>query len=229
MSQITEKDLEYIFQNILKPTDKFNFTCQMCGECCRKRQEPIVVTGLDIFRISQALDMCPFDVLMKYTRGHIGDGSHIPIVVLDERPDGSCKLMRRSRCTVQDNKPIVCAIYPLGRFLRPEDSEFNYIASHPSCLDINTGGQEWTLQEWLDKFNVRQFDAESIAWHSLMLGAAKITARLPLSKISQNVITAMFTALYSNYDTKRNFIEQVEMNRLLLSHTFKKTYGKVIK
>ena len=56
MPNISEEEMKYYLENILKPTDTFSFNCQMCGKCCRKREEPIAMTGLDIFRICKALD-----------------------------------------------------------------------------------------------------------------------------------------------------------------------------
>ena len=47
----TAEDVERMKANVLKPDDTFTFTCQMCGNCCRNRAEPILLTGPDIFRI----------------------------------------------------------------------------------------------------------------------------------------------------------------------------------
>lgn len=228
MSQFSQEELNDILQSVLKPTDTFTFTCAMCGGCCRKRTEPIVLNGFDTFRIAKALNMAPFDAIKKYTKGYVGKDSHLPLVVLDERQDGSCKLLHKGKCTVHDNKPIVCAIYPLGRFLKPEDSEFSYFIAHPSCVDTQTEGKKWTLQEWLDSFNIPQADLESKAWHSLMIGIAKITSKIPLAKISPDIIVVMFTCLYIHYNINGDFVEQVQANKSFLNHIFKKTYGKTI-
>lgn len=48
----SEKDLETFQKNVLKPEDTFHFECEMCGRCCRNRQEPILITGADLYRIA---------------------------------------------------------------------------------------------------------------------------------------------------------------------------------
>ena len=51
----TEKDLERFQKNEVKPGETFTFSCAMCGNCCRKRSEAILMTGADLFRAAQAL------------------------------------------------------------------------------------------------------------------------------------------------------------------------------
>ena len=44
----SEKDLERFRKNELASQDStFCFECRMCGACCRKRSEPVVLTGPD--------------------------------------------------------------------------------------------------------------------------------------------------------------------------------------
>ena len=48
---------DHIMSHQLGMEDTFRFSCQMCGSCCRKRSEPIVVTGTDILYIAKALNI----------------------------------------------------------------------------------------------------------------------------------------------------------------------------
>ena len=48
--------------------DTFKFGCKMCGDCCRKRSEPVFVMGYDIYNIAKALDMHPVEALIEYTQ-----------------------------------------------------------------------------------------------------------------------------------------------------------------
>ena len=86
----TAEDVERMKANVLKPDDTFTFTCQMCGNCCRNRAEPILLTGPDIFRIAKSLGIRPGEVVSKYLTGYLGSTSNTPVFVLRERMDGSC-------------------------------------------------------------------------------------------------------------------------------------------
>ena len=228
MPNISEEEMKYYLENTLKLTDTFSFDCQMCGKCCRKREEPIAMTGLDIFRICKALDKQPWDVLTKYMKGVVGHTSHLPLVYLDERPDGSCKLLHKGRCIVQENKPIVCALFPLGRFKADGEFQFKYFLSQSHCIGTKTRNKEWTLQEWLDNFQIEEYEQESLAWHKLLMGIVKVTAKMPIDKITPHIIEAMFMALYLHYNINEDFVNQVKENHKTLDKIFRKTYGKSI-
>lgn len=64
-----------------------------------------MITGYDIFRLASALKIEPIEVIKKYTRGYVGNNSKLPVLVLKERPDGSCSLLRNGKCSVHSNKP----------------------------------------------------------------------------------------------------------------------------
>lgn len=74
-----EERIEEFKRHILQPNDTFTFSCDMCGNCCRNRDEPILMTGADIFRIAKGLGISTLEVLFKHTRGYIGDTTHLPL------------------------------------------------------------------------------------------------------------------------------------------------------
>lgn len=69
----SEKDLETFQKNVLKSEDTFHFECEMCGRCCRNRQEPILITGADLYRIARALDITMMKAVEDNTVGYIGE------------------------------------------------------------------------------------------------------------------------------------------------------------
>ena len=48
-AQYRKELVENIEHNALGPNDTFQFTCKECGECCRNRATPVMLTGLDSF------------------------------------------------------------------------------------------------------------------------------------------------------------------------------------
>lgn len=57
---------------MLTSEDRFSFDCTQCGKCCRNRED-VLLTGPDIYRVSQALDMKPNAFIEQYCEIYIGD------------------------------------------------------------------------------------------------------------------------------------------------------------
>lgn len=223
------KDFETFQKNELKPKDTFQFECKMCGNCCRRREEPIPITGADIYRIARALGVTTMDIVAKKTVGYIGDTSHIPVLVLKERMDGSCSLLRNGRCMVHQDKPAVCALFPLGRFSDLRDGGFHYFINSGSCQSGESDGKMWTLQEWLDEFNIFETEKLTEAWNRLIGGIMSVTFNMDKEKIKGPLLNALLGALYLDYDTSVSYIEQVESHMERLKVFFKQTLHKNVK
>lgn len=224
----SEKDFEAFQKNEMRPEDTFRFECKMCGNCCRNRKEPILITGADVYRIAKATKTTTMDVVVSKTVGYIGDASHIPVLVLKERPDGSCSLLRNGRCMVHQDKPAVCALFPLGRFSDLRDGSFHYFLNPRSCQAGARDGRVWTLQEWLDEFNIHESEVLTAAWNRLVGGITMVTFRMKKEQIDGPLLDALLGALYLDYDTNISYIEQVESHMERLKVVFKQMLNKNI-
>ena len=165
--------------------------------------------------------------MWKYTHGYLGEESHLPVVVLAERDDGSCKLLRKGKCTVHNNKPAVCAIFPLGRFYDSEKGEFRYF-TQSGCSGSKPTGKTWTLEEWLGEFNVRESESMTAAWNTLLAGVVQVTMKMKKTAISERVFKMLLYLLYINYDISRPYPEQVEEKKALAADFFKRELHKKI-
>ena len=214
------EDLKRFQQRELKSrSDTFRFECQMCGKCCRKRSEPIIVNGSDVFRMSRALGISVEDFIIRNTNCYLGEHSHAPILTLSERLDGSCRMLRKGKCMVQQDKPVVCAIYPLGRYQDSRDNSVHYFLNSNTCIGAS-GGKEWTLQEWLDAFHVDEVTEMSTAWNELFAGISARMCKLDETSISIEMREVMTMALYFNYDWSRPYIQQIEENKIEIERMF---------
>lgn len=209
-----------IEQNTLGPNDTFRFTCKECGACCRNRTTPIMLTGLDIYRMAKGLSIDPYEVLARFTSGYVGDVSHAPVVILRERLDCSCSLLRKGKCTVHSCKPIACAAYPIGRYVNLATKESGYIRQSGGCKGA-VDGRVWTLDEWLDTWGLKELDAPSLSWNLMAGMVAEVMHPIKLEHIGRDVIWALYQHMYGDYDTDREFIPQVERNTEALRQFFK--------
>ena len=223
MPAYSEDDLKKMIGSELALSDTFQFTCQMCGGCCRKRSEPIVMTGLDVFRISQALSIKPDEAIKRFMEGYIGDQSHLPLFVLRERDDGSCSLLRKGRCTVQAKKPVVCAIHPLGRFFSFEDKKIHYFL-YQGCTKGIKNGKVQTVEEWINSYNLHDIDAQSEAWATMLKGLTMAMMKVKPEHSPPFLYQILTIAMYSGYDISRDYITQVRENMKKLQATFDEVF-----
>ena len=225
MAYWNEEQLKKMMNNTLGDEDTFTFKCKMCGNCCKRRSEPILMSGMDIFRIARELGRTPEDVLERYMRGYLGDDSHVPIFVLKEQVDGSCSLLRDKRCIVHKSKPVVCAIHPLGRLFSGEDNQIHYFTQDSVCPRGKSNGQEWTLKAWLEHFGIPETNSMSNAWFKLLTGVSTVTSKMAKEDINDQMIWLMVTGMYVAYDISKPYEEQAENNMTMLAKLFKKGYG----
>ena len=215
--RLSKEALDYYLSHTLQMEDTFTFDCKMCGSCCRKREEPIVMTGVDVFFIAKALGINPAEVAQKYLNWNIGPDSKLPIATLRERLDGSCVLMRKSKCTIQNMKPVVCAIFPLGRMLSPQTGEYQYFFQPSGCAG-GSGDTKHTLREWLSGFGIEERDEMARAWTKLFTAASICMRSMKhLSpEAEKSCRDLLVIALYLNYSEKVPYIEAVQKNAMLL-------------
>jgi len=212
-----EQEIKKIISSSMKPTDTFRFSCRECGNCCRNRKEPILLTGYDIFRIAMALGIEMHEVLIKHTIGYIGETSKLPVVVLKQRQDGSCSLLRKGKCMVHSNKPLVCALYPLGRYYIPTEERLGYF-QQPICCGTD---QEHTLEEWLTMFNIHEWDEASSLWATIVTKFAEQTMRIKNPEAIEKMADVLIRVLYIDYDTSKPYPEQLARNTLNLLNGLK--------
>lgn len=220
----TEKDLEEFKERTLKPTDTFTFTCKMCGNCCRNRQIPIMLTGVDTYYIAKALGKKVDQTIVDKARMIMGADSHIPIFVLKERSDGSCSLLKKGKCMVhEDGKPCVCKLYPLGRYFGATDGKEHYFTQPNACGE--DGGKVWTLQEWLDEFHIEDNIEDVKVWTKFLMGVVSVTHKIPNNKMSSAMRYTLVKYMYGEYDINKPYIEQAEANMIALQKEFKEKYN----
>ena len=217
-----EDDIKRIMVSIMKEDDTFSFGCEMCGNCCRNRDEPIMLAGYDVFRVSKTLGIETHKFFEKYTEWYIGENSNLPIIILKERYDGSCSLLRKGKCMVHDNKPIVCAIYPLGRmFVAGKEESFGYFKQDNFCE--NRKDTKHTLEEWLNQFNIRDWDEASILWSKTIMRSTMAVKDLEKdSNLFKGLVAVMLNVFYIAYDIDRDYLPQFKENIEKMEGLFEK-------
>ena len=206
--------------------ESFHFHCKQCGKCCINRED-ILLNAKDLYRLAKYLGVTPEQFIKTYCEVYIGESSRIPIVRL--KPQGSikrCPLLKDRKCSVHQAKPVVCAMFPLGRCIRIEKDlqdvtdltagKIEYIFTRPNCGDSS---ETHTVREWLEEFGIPVEDEFFVQWHrtiaSLSVSFHKMEEERPKEFMSV-IWNVAINALYLHYDMTRGFEEQFAENAEIL-------------
>ena len=214
--------------------DTFQFRCDRCGKCCRDRED-ILLSPRDIYKMSKHLGITPLQFYHQYCISHIGPSSRVPIVRLE--PQGEhmvCPLLKGNSCSVHAVKPSVCALYPLGRYMKIDKEDFNAGTLGGASVqyllqdDVDCGDktETHTVREWLAGFEIAIEDEAFIAWNeALSMFSPRIKEiETRLKPFSQMLLfESMKVGLYLNYRTDREFLPQLRENIKGFQHLLDRT------
>lgn len=186
----------------LNPKDRFSFGCNGCGQCCKNRKD-ILLNAYDILRLQGYLGISFSELLDAYSELYVGNTSGLPIVRL--RSDVTCPFLSQGKCMVQEAKPTVCALFPLGRAISGQ--EIKYFVQNVRC---GTNAKEHTLQDWLKCLGVDN-ERCSIVWGKIIVESTQIMQEIHqekddvLKKLFQNF---MVSVLYDGFDCSIDYYSQ---------------------
>lgn len=219
----TGKGIEELKKNLLDLDATFRFKCRKCGKCC-KNQDMILFTPNDLFKIARKLEKTIQAVISDYTEVYIGSQSKLPIVhLLMQGPKNACPFLGQdSRCTIHDSKPVICALYPLGRVFVNQDpgalisdtseTMVRYIISG----NCGSGKKIHTVREWLTSFGIPENDEFFLLWTRTITDLGMLVRDLlergVSEKLLQPVWNAIFFKLYLDFDLGQEFFPQFQRN-----------------
>ena len=170
----TEEELSPIDQlkeKILKDYErldldaKFQFGCHAkvpCfNACCADVN--IFLTPYDVLRMKNALDMESGEFLDQYTQLPVEKSQKYPVVMfkMDHAQDNlPCQLVGPEGCTIYEDRPWPCRIYPLGMASPKDDDtgkEFYFLMKEDVCEGF-AEPRKWTVREWLADQGVDPYD-----------------------------------------------------------------------
>src|SRR5262245_61501097 len=101
----------------------FGYVCRRCSRCCRDKQ--IQVNPYEVARLARAKGQSTSEFRATWTDNDQG-------TVLREKEDGTCVFLGPQGCEVHGDRPLVCRLYPLGRIVRSDGSEYFIVREgHP--------------------------------------------------------------------------------------------------
>lgn len=203
--------------------EQFRFKCTMCGKCCINRED-ILLSPKDVYLMAKELGLMPDVLFNQYCETYVGQDSRIPIVRL--KPRGSarrCPLLKNRKCLVHRAKPIVCAMFPIGRCLVADNlkdgirdfskTRLEYIFVNPKC---GSRSETHTVREYLESFGIPAGeDAYFMKWNQTILKMGSVLREIEKTvsmRVMDVIWTAAFVALYMNYEMDQDFMPQFDEN-----------------
>ncbi|MBW2647884.1 MAG: YkgJ family cysteine cluster protein [Deltaproteobacteria bacterium] len=169
---MSQREIQKLKETILKEyprlgkSDKFKFACHSgvsCfNECCGDVN--IFLTPYDVLRLKNALGISSQDFLDKYTILPIDEHQKLPVVILrmQDNEKKNCFFVSDKGCTVYNDRPWACRMYPLGLASPGETSaqlneEFYFLLKESICQGFKED-KEWTVEEWIENQGIEKYD-----------------------------------------------------------------------
>ena len=225
MDKRTKQIFDNIKNNKLNADSPFMFHCTMCGDCCRNRDD-IILNPSDLFKLAKSMKLRPIEIVRNYCNVYLGHTSRMPIVRLNSvGADKHCIFLKDNLCSVQDFKPTVCAMFPIGRYYHCEkdgsqSGTVGYLFTNPNCGDKR---EIHIVREWLEKYGIPVNDEFFIKWTDTLKTLSEIVIRHE-KKMEKDAMTLIwdiiFSSLYLDYVTDKEFMPQFLENAKFAIESF---------
>jgi Fe-S-cluster containining protein len=161
----------------LKRSDGFCFSCKKdypCfNQCCADTN--IFLTPYDVLRLRRHLNISSEEFLEKYTIQPFTKDQKLPVVIMRLLDDEKkyCPFVKKEGCSVYQDRPWSCRMYPIGlasQKTRSEDpgNEFFFLQKDDFCHGITTN-QEWTISSWMQDQGIEPYENFSSLYREIVL------------------------------------------------------------
>ncbi len=182
---------------------KFRFSCHKGVACFTKccRNVNIFLTPYDILRMKNRLGISSGEFLEKYTKTLVDNKFSLPVVLLklSEDEDKSCQFLTKEGCSIYEDRPWSCRLYPLDKDMSEED-EFKLIVGDDFCYGLKEP-KEWILEDWLEDQGFITYDTMNMLFEQITGAEGSWKDMVP----EQSVIDMFYMTCY-NIDKFRKFV-----------------------
>jgi hypothetical protein len=177
-------------QRPLAPGETFRFQCHPAlpcfGRCCGDVN--ILLTPWDVVRLARRRGITTGEFLDGYTLLPITRDLHLPVVILrmGPDPDRRCPFVAAEGCSVYEDRPWACRMYPLGMGLPPSRAGITpepvYFAFEEEFCQGRGEQSAWTVEAWrtdqgLDRQDEIEAGFREIVSHPWFIGGRQLDSR----------------------------------------------------
>jgi len=193
----------------LKREESFNFGCHpglACfTDCCADVN--IILTPVDVLRLSRRKEMSTGDFLRKHTLTLFTKDLNLPVVVLRMNDDEKkkCPFVDDGGCSVYEDRPWSCRMYPLGMALPParagEEPEPIFFLFEDDFCHGDREETQWTVESWRENQGVTEREELESGYRELVVHPWFIGGR----QLDAKRMNMFYTACY-DLDSFRRFV-----------------------
>lgn len=182
----------------LKPGDKYRFRCHLGISCLNKCCSDLnmVLTPYDLLRLRRGLNLPSADIIHSFVELYMAGESRFPALRLHmtDTPERTCPFVRDTGCSIYENRPGACRMYPLGRAAKPDGKggiDVRYFVMHePHCKGFDESA-EWSSMDWCADQGFDSYARFNDKYMSL-LARWNASGRILPQKLMQIVTLALF-------------------------------------
>jgi len=199
---------------------RFRFACHRSLPCFTKccANLNLVLTPYDVVRIKNRLNLSSKVFLEKYTTSHVDENYGVPVVKLrmNDDKDRRCPFLSPEGCTIYEDRPGACRIYPLGRAaskIREKDKagEYYFMVKEPHCLGFNED-KEWTVEEWIKDQGLDEYNAMNDLFMDITAGRNSRA----IKALGDQRLSMFYMACYSLDEFRRFVFESTFLERFVI-------------
>jgi Fe-S-cluster containining protein len=193
----------------LGPDSSFCFDCHPRLECFTRccSDVNIVLTPADVLSLARRTGLSTREFLDRHTLTPITRELHLPVVMLrmGEGPEKPCPFVTERGCSVYEERPWACRMYPVGTALPPARPGVPPEPAHFLFEDFFCEGRgaarEWTAESWQQSQGIEEREEvekgfRDLVGHPWFIGGRQLDPRR---------IELFFMAAY-DLDTFREFV-----------------------
>ncbi len=162
----------------IRTDETFRFSCHpwvSCfGECCRKLR--LMLTPYDILRLRKRLGLSSGEFIEKFTTMELKPPTYAPLLFLKmkEGSDGECPFLSSSGCSVYQDRPSACRVYPVARAVRYHGvhevlMESFFLIKEDHCKGFEEAKNEWDIKGWLSDQGLLEYQRINDRWTKILM------------------------------------------------------------
>ena len=195
-----------LFEPLLK--DTFSFRCHNGMECFTKccAALRLLLTPYDILRMKNRLGLTSDEFLLMHTETRFDAHPRFPMVFLKMRlEDEKCPFVTPEGCSVYQDRPGACRIYPIGRASMKVEQEKEarekfFLVREEHCLGFREE-RTWTIEEWTADQGLDEYSAMNDLWLDIISSPRSLGPEKEIHRKTQ-----MFFMASYNLDKFRKFV-----------------------
>ena len=189
--------------------DTFEFACgpwvPCFTECCGKLE--LLLTPYDVLRLRRRLNLSFESFLDAYAliRHRTAHGFPEVMMRMDPETGKRCPFVTDQGCSVYEDRPGACRIYPIGRASTRDRKdgqakEFYFIVKEDHCKGFEQPRQ-WTVREWLEDQGMGLYNE----FNDLLMDLYVLKSRRPRLELGPKHLKMFLMSCY-NTDRFREFV-----------------------